>query len=144
RFLDDVRTAAPAASRIDQIECAGMAPLNERGFRIAESPQIALARGLGAAIPVDLAPCADCLDELADPTNRRFRYPFINCTACGPRFTIVRELPYDRPKTTMAPFEMCELCREEYETPTDRRFHAEPNACPACGPIARLVVERVA
>ena len=87
----------------------------------------------------DTATCADCLAELLDPADRRFRYPFINCTNCGPRFTIVRGVPYDRPLTTMAAFEMCARCRTEYEDPGDRRFHAQPNACPVCGPAARLV-----
>jgi hydrogenase maturation protein HypF len=91
------------------------------------------------AIPADLAPCDDCLRELFDPRDRRYRYPFINCAACGPRFTIMREVPYDRSKTTMARFAMCDACRSEYEDPADRRFHAEPNACSTCGPRARLV-----
>src|SRR6185437_836766 len=95
-------------------------------------------------IPADLAPCADCVRELDDPANRRYRYPFINCTACGPRFTIVRDVPYDRAKTTMAPFAMCDECRREYEDPADRRFHAEPNACAVCGPSLLLVAKGAA
>ena len=83
---------------------------------------------------VDTAPCAACLAEIADPTDRRHRYPFTNCTDCGPRYTIVVSVPYDRPATTMAGFTMCAACQTEYDDPADRRFHAQPNACPTCGP----------
>ncbi len=87
-----------------------------------------------ATVAPDLAPCPDCLAEMSDSDDRRFGYPFVNCTHCGPRFTIIRSLPYDRERTTMGQFALCEECRAEYESPIDRRFHAEPNACPACGP----------
>ncbi|MDQ5834753.1 MAG: carbamoyltransferase HypF [Actinomycetota bacterium] len=107
----------------------------ERGFAIRDSPRGGEPR---AAVTPDSATCSDCLAELFDPGDRRFRYPFINCTNCGPRFTIVRNVPYDRPHTTMAGFTMCTACRSEYEDPGDRRFHAQPNACPVCGPRAAL------
>jgi hydrogenase maturation protein HypF len=139
RFVAALGHAAPPAARIDAIEVSLLAPRAEREFRIAESPPHATGVAAGPTIPADLAPCPDCLCELADPADRRHRYPFINCTACGPRFTIVREVPYDRPATTMAAFEMCKACRREYEDPADRRFHAEPIACPACGPRLALV-----
>ena len=108
----------------------------ERGFAIRDSPRDGEPR---AAVAPDSATCADCLAELFDPADRRFRYPFTNCTNCGPRFTIVRNVPYDRPHTTMAGFEMCAACLAEYEDPGDRRFHAQPNACPECGPRVTLV-----
>ena len=87
----------------------------------------------------DIATCDDCRAELFDPRDRRYQYPFTNCTNCGPRFTIIEDLPYDRERTTMRRFPLCPACRAEYEDPTDRRFHAEPNACPVCGPRVRLV-----
>ena len=143
RFVADLPAAAPDASRIEALEMSVIAPCDETRFCIVDSARVAGGRA-AAAIPADLAPCADCLRELADPDDRRHRYPFINCTACGPRFTIVREVPYDRAKTTMAAFVMCGACRGEYADPADRRFHAEPNACPACGPQVQLVdAERV-
>ena len=111
------------------------APTGERDFRILESD-----RGGAPDAPVspDFATCAECVAELFDPADRRYRYPFTNCTNCGPRFSIVTGVPYDRPLTTMAGFAMCERCRAEYSDPLDRRFHAQPNACPDCGPRALL------
>jgi hydrogenase maturation protein HypF len=107
----------------------------ERGFRILASRR---AEAPAAPVTPDTATCDECLAELFDPGDRRFRYPFVNCTNCGPRFTIVRGVPYDRPLTTMAGFRMCTPCQAEYDDPADRRFHAQPNACPACGPSLRV------
>jgi hydrogenase maturation protein HypF len=135
-FLARLALDAPPLAVVERVETLALAPLGERSFAIRESP-----RGEAADAPVtpDTATCADCLRELFDPHDRRHRYPFINCTNCGPRFTIVRGVPYDRPLTTMAGFEMCSACRAEYEDPTDRRFHAQPNACPECGPAVQLI-----
>ena len=111
-------------------------PTSESGFRILPSESHGEA---DAMVSADMATCDACLAELADPADRRYRYPFINCTDCGPRFTIVKGVPYDRPQTTMADFRMCPLCQAEYDDPLNRRFHAQPNACPTCGPTAHLV-----
>ncbi|MEO7836108.1 MAG: carbamoyltransferase HypF, partial [Acidimicrobiales bacterium] len=131
---------APPLARVEAVHATPVAVIapgaGAPSFRIVES------RTSGApavAVSVDAATCADCLAELHDPADRRFGYPFINCTNCGPRYTIIKAVPYDRAFTTMAAFQMCELCRAEYEDPKDRRFHAEPNACPACGPHVSLL-----
>jgi hydrogenase maturation protein HypF len=136
RFLARLSAEAPPLASIERVLSSRIAPTGEHGFRIVESQ----SQGEPAALVAqDSASCHDCLVELLDPTDRRFRYPFINCTNCGPRFTIVRGVPYDRRLTTMANFRMCVACRREYEDPVDRRFHAQPNACPSCGPRARLI-----
>lgn len=135
RFRDLLRDEAPPAARIARLSVRKVLPTGARGFGIRES------RTEGAAlstIPPDIATCPDCLAELSDPADRRYRYPFTNCTNCGPRFTIVSSLPYDRERTSMSAFPMCPDCRREYEDPSNRRFHAEPNACPACGPRLSL------
>ena len=136
RFLDRLPAEAPPLAAVERVTPARVALVGEGTFRIVESRR----RGQpDALVSPDTATCEDCRRELFDPADRRYRYPFINCTNCGPRFTIVRGVPYDRPLTTMAGFEMCAACRAEYEDPGDRRFHAQPNACAECGPRARLV-----
>ena len=135
-FVERLPREAPPLASVEQITAEPAVPSGERRFRIADS----LHRGdPDASVAPDIAACSECLAELFDPTNRRYRYPYINCTNCGPRFTIVRGVPYDRPLTTMAAFPMCPRCRAEYEDPGDRRFHAQPNACPQCGPRFRLL-----
>ena len=129
-FARGLRDEAPPLARVEHVVRETRAPVGETGFTIAASDAV----GRTALIPPDVATCDDCLSELFDPADRRYRYPFVNCTQCGPRFTIVVRTPYDRPNTTMAGFELCADCRREYEDPADRRFHAEPIACPACGP----------
>ena len=128
---------APDLAQVDSVERRRLDPRGETEFRI----EISEDRGASAQIPADAATCDDCLRELHDPLDRRYRYPFINCTQCGPRFTIVTGVPYDRPLTTMAGFPLCAACRLEYEDPGDRRFHAEPIACAACGPRLSLALE---
>jgi hydrogenase maturation protein HypF len=135
-FFARLADEAPPLALVERVSARPVAATGERGFRIRESPQAGEPR---AAVMPDSATCDDCLRELFDPADRRYRYPFINCTNCGPRFTIVRGVPYDRPNTTMAGFEMCAACRAEYADPRDRRFHAQPNACPDCGPSLRLL-----
>ena len=134
---ESLRVEAPTLARIDDVVAEGLPPRGERSFRIVESRPA----GSTALVPPDVATCDECLRELFDPTDRRYRYPFVNCTQCGPRFTIVRTVPYDRMNTTMAHFPLCADCRREYEDPTDRRFHAEPIACPACGPQLSFPLE---
>jgi hydrogenase maturation protein HypF len=129
-FADALTREAPGLARIESVRSRLLPARGRQGFAIARSAAAAVT----AIVPPDVATCADCLRELLDPHDRRYRYPFINCTQCGPRFTIVRSLPYDRANTTMAEFELCADCRREYEDPGDRRFHAEPIACPVCGP----------
>jgi hydrogenase maturation protein HypF len=138
-FLERLERDAPPLARIERVSTTAMAPRQEASFVIAPSEAQGPRRTL---ISADTATCADCLRELADPADRRFGYPFINCTNCGPRFTIVRDVPYDRPLTTMAPFAMCERCAAEYHDPADRRFHAQPTCCPACGPRLALKDQR--
>ena len=130
-FVRRLSADAPSLARIDAILQVDAEPWGREGFCILESQNLA---GTEALIPADVSTCGDCFREIMDPGDRRFHYPFTNCTNCGPRFTIIRQVPYDRPQTTMAAFTMCPECRAEYENPEDRRFHAEPMACPRCGP----------
>ncbi|MGO9819043.1 MAG: carbamoyltransferase HypF [Solirubrobacteraceae bacterium] len=136
RFMQRLTTEAPPLAVIDDVLSDSLPLVGEPGFEIRES---FTSGAPDAPVTADSATCADCLAELFSPADRRFRYPFINCTNCGPRFTIVRGVPYDRLQTTMAPFVMCPDCRREYDDPLDRRFHAQPNACPVCGPRVRVV-----
>jgi len=136
-FALDLRTDAPPLARVESVVTDSIPARAEREFRVEASAATAAT----ALIPPDVATCDDCLRELFDPEDRRYRYPFVNCTQCGPRFTIVVGVPYDRPLTTMGGFPLCADCRREYEDPADRRFHAEPIACPACGPRLSLPLE---
>jgi hydrogenase maturation protein HypF len=130
-FVGSLGNTPPPAARIRSLDSMLIPHEDVADFTIVPS-EPALERNV--SIPPDLATCDDCLSDVFDPANRRYLYAFTNCTNCGPRYTIVRDVPYDREKTTMARFAMCEDCRREYEDPLDRRFHAQPNACPACGP----------
>lgn len=151
-FLRRLRESPPPAAAIRSLAFEELddpdpgEPAPERFHIGASEPAGATHAGAAAetgarklSIPADLATCDRCLEEVFDPANRRFRYPFTNCTDCGPRYTIALGVPYDRPATTMAPFPMCDACRREYEDPEDRRFHAQPNACPECGPRLTLL-----
>jgi hydrogenase maturation protein HypF len=136
-FVHDLTAQAPPLARIVGVEVADAPPNGYTRFEIRHS---VAQEGRYQLISPDIATCADCQRELLDPDNRRYRYPFTNCTNCGPRFTIIRDIPYDRPLTTMAPFPLCPACQREYDDPLDRRFHAQPNACPVCGPHVWLEV----
>ncbi len=137
-FEGSILSEAPALARIDRITRTERAPQGLVDFHVAPSDDHPTGR---LPVPPDVATCAVCLDELEDPSNRRFGYPFTTCTDCGPRFTLMRSMPYDRDRTSMAGFTQCEACRAEYTDPTDRRYHAQTNACPRCGPRLSLEIE---
>jgi hydrogenase maturation protein HypF len=130
-FVARLRSEAPPLARVDSVVVREMSLAGDEGFRIVSSQVMGQ---VSTGIPADAATCPDCLRELLDPNDRRYRYPFLNCTNCGPRFTITRRIPYDRPQTSMAKFPMCAACQREYDDPLNRRFHAQPNACWDCGP----------
>jgi hydrogenase maturation protein HypF len=134
-FEQALRQEHPPLARVDSLVAEALPARGETAFLIAHSSS---GPARATLIAPDVASCEACLRELRDPADRRFGYPFINCTNCGPRFTITRDLPYDRAQTTMAGFALCAACRAEYEQPLDRRFHAQPNACPACGPTLKF------
>ncbi len=131
KFQKLLREKMPPLAQITSIEIDEIAPGDETDFQIIESR---IRESENTIVAPDASVCTDCLSELFDKKNRRFRYPFINCTNCGPRFTITKDIPYDRPNTTMSVFQMCGFCQSEYDNPLDRRFHAQPNACRYCGP----------
>jgi len=139
-FHRRLRAEAPPLAAISAVHIADLStePLSDSNFRIAESTTVA---GATTPIPPDITVCDDCVAELFDPNDRRYRHPFVTCTNCGPRFTIIRALPYDRPATTMSAFTMCEPCAAEYHDPANRRFHAQPIACPDCGPSLWFVAD---
>ncbi|MCB8978245.1 MAG: carbamoyltransferase HypF [Ardenticatenaceae bacterium] len=136
-FQHDLIHQKPPLAHIEQVTSEDIPPQDSTSFVIVHSQAQAAANTL---ISPDICLCDDCYRELVDPQNRRYRYPFINCTNCGPRFTIIKDIPYDRPLTTMAEFAMCPACQAEYDNPLDRRFHAQPNACPVCGPQVWLEI----
>jgi hydrogenase maturation protein HypF len=137
-FATAIVEEAPGLARVESLAAVAVPLRREPTFAIRESSG---GGGAAAVIPPDVATCDDCLRELFDPSDRRYRYPFLNCTQCGPRLTIVRSVPYDRARTTMDAFPLCPDCRGEYEDPSDRRFHAEPIACPVCGPRLSMPLE---
>ena len=138
RFVSSIREEAPPLAWIQEMHVTELDALGDTAFTIR--PSVAKT-GEFALISPDVATCAECLGDVAEPANRRFGYPFTNCTNCGPRYTIIRDIPYDRPKTTMADFRMCAACQAEYDDPGNRRFHAQPNACPVCGPRLSAEIE---
>lgn len=131
RFITDLQSHPPPLSRITSIDISEHPPFNYESFTILKSSP---GEDTEALVPPDIATCTDCRHDISNPSDNHYQYPFTNCTNCGPRFTIIREIPYDRPKTSMSAFVMCESCRNEYNEPSNRRFHAQPVACPACGP----------
>lgn len=138
-FTADLKKEKPPRARVEYLNFLDLPPAGYKVFEIRESSAEA---GEYQLISPDIATCPACQEEIFNPADRRFRYPFTNCTNCGPRFTIIQDIPYDRPNTTMAKFTMCPDCQQEYEDPADRRFHAQPNACPRCGPHLEIWDER--
>ncbi|MBZ0294555.1 MAG: acylphosphatase, partial [Anaerolineae bacterium] len=134
-FIQRMTCELPSLAHIDSINVDKIEMSLAEGFTIISSADAGQHRAL---ILPDVATCPDCLREIFDPSDRHFHYPFTNCTNCGPRYSIIETLPYDRPHTAMREFEMCPSCQDEYDNPLDRRFHAQPNACPDCGPQLAL------
>ena len=128
-FLKSLKSFPPPQAKITRLSTSLIPPQNDKQFEIL--PSIVHSQ-VKTQISPDIATCPECLEELSSPGDRRYLYPFLNCTNCGPRFTIIKDIPYDRNKTTMEKFMMCSQCQEEYQDPLNRRFHAQPNACPEC------------
>ena len=146
-FLAAIRHDHPPQARIDAVEVQAIACRSHAAQRDEPAEGFSIRASLAAAapqptVPADLATCDLCLAEIHDPAGRRWHYPFTNCTNCGPRWSIIRQLPYDRPRTSMADFALCPDCAAEYADPADRRFHAQPIACPRCGPALELLDDR--
>jgi hydrogenase maturation protein HypF len=139
-FLTRLKIDAPPLAEIEEVSVDDRDPMGDAAFEILHS----VADGAKFAIvPADIGTCAECQADFMDPANRRYLYPFTNCTNCGPRYSIIQDIPYDRPKTTMSVFPMCAECQQEYNNPLDRRFHAQPNACPRCGPALTESLQQV-
>ena len=136
QFLDKLTNAPPPLAQIEDVTVGDLEPSGGTSFTIRQSVEEV---GKFVLVSPDVATCDDCWRDFTDPNNRRYGYPFTNCTNCGPRYTIIQDIPYDRPVTTMAKFQMCAACQAEYDDPANRRFHAQPNACPDCGPTLALV-----
>src|ERR1041384_606623 len=135
KFIQSLSAEKPPLAKIDSIHSEDASSDSSTSFEIRESQSV---EGAYQPISADVAICPDCERELFNPKDKRYLYPFINCTHCGPRFTIIKDIPYDRPSTTMADFPMCDHCHSEYTDPLNRRFHAQPIACPECGPFVEL------
>ena len=133
-FIDQLNKSLPPLACIDNISCQRLEYKDPFDLAVPFYIDNSVAGPVTTQVPPDAATCDHCLEDLFSPINRRYRYPFVNCTHCGPRYSIIKKLPYDRPNTTMAKFVLCHSCQQEYEAPSDRRFHAQPNACPECGP----------
>lgn len=137
-FVMSLSNECPYAAKVEQVEMQEVPLKNYSKFEIRQSKNENTSKkgelSGQTLISPDLATCGECVEEMKNTSNRKYRYPFINCTNCGPRFTIIGKLPYDRCYTSMSAFDMCEACNREYNDPMDRRFHAQPNACFECGP----------